>query len=348
MDGMGMKQLIALVTEGRDLSRAQAEAAMSFIMDGQATPAQMAAFLVALRMKGETVEEILGFAGAMRDRAAAVSHRRRVVVDTCGTGGDGSGIFNVSTCAAFVVAGAGVAVAKHGNRAASSLCGSADVLEALGVEVALPPEGAARCIDEIGIGFLYAPVYHPCMKNVVPVRKEIGLRTVFNLLGPLTNPAGVQGQVVGVFSPVLTEPLARVLGHLGVRHALVVHGLDGIDEVSLSAPTLISEYLDGYVTTYRVCPEDLGLPRAPRDFLLGGSPEENARILESVLKGEPGPRRDVVVGNAAAALVAAGLARTLRDAVPLATQAIDSGMAYRKLQELRRLSAKLGQAVAIK
>lgn len=345
MKQMDMKTLIALVADGKDLTEAEAEAAMSLIMDGQATHAQIAAFLAALRLKGETTEEMVGFASAMRARALAVPHNQPLVVDTCGTGGDGSRTFNVSTCAAFVAAGAGVAVAKHGNRAASSLCGSADVLEALGVHVNLPPEAVARCIDEIGIGFIYAPLYHPSMKNVAAVRREMGLRTVFNLLGPLTNPAAVQAQVVGVFSSTLTEPLARVLGRLGVRHAMVVHGLDGIDEISLSAPTLISEYFEGYVATYRVCPEDFGLPRASNETLAGGTPQDNARILEAVLKGEPGPWRNLVLLNSAAALVVAARARTLREAVSLAAMAIDSGKAYQKLEQLRKLSAQLAEVL---
>ncbi len=345
MQPTGMKELIATAAEGKHLTEAQAEAAMALMMEGEATPAQIAALLTALRVKGETVQEIAGFARAMRARAQTVPHCQPLVADTCGTGGDGSGTFNVSTCAAFVVAAAGVPVAKHGNRAASSLCGSADVLEAIGVEVELPPDAAARCIDEIGIGFIYAPVYHPSMRRVAPVRQEIGMRTVFNLLGPLTNPARPQAQVVGVFSPALVEPMAKVLGQLGVQRALVVHGLDGIDEVSIAGPTLIADCREGRVSTYTICPEDLGLCRAPRECLAGGPPEENARIVESVLKGEHGPRRDMVILNAAAALTAAGRAPTLRDAVPLAAEALDSGAAYEKLQRLRRLSTELAQQV---
>lgn len=340
---MDMKTLIAQVAEGKDLTEAQAEAAMQLMMSGEASPAQVAAFLVGLRVKGETVEEITGAARVMREKATRVPHRQPRVVDTCGTGGDRSGTFNISTTAAFVVAGAGVPVAKHGNRAASSQTGSADVLEAVGVNLDLSPEDVGRCIDEIGIGFLYAPMLHTAMKHVGPVRREIGLRTMFNILGPLTNPAGATAQVMGVMAPQLTEPLARVLGRLGAEHALVVHGLDGLDELSISGPSLVSEYQEGYVTTYRVTPEDVGLERAPREYIRGGSPQENARITEAVLRGEPGPRRDVVLLNAGAALLAAGKVRLLRDGVALAAESIDSGRALAALENLRRLSAELAR-----
>lgn len=340
---MDLKALIARVAEGRDLTEAQAAAAMQQIMSGEATPAQVAAFLVALRLKGETVDEIAGAARVMREKAVRVPHRQRRLVDTCGTGGDKAGTFNISTTAAFVVAGAGVPVAKHGNRAASSQCGSADVLEALGVRLDLRPEDVGRCIDEVGIGFLFAPSLHTAMRHVAPVRREIGLRTIFNILGPLTNPAGATAQLMGVMDPRLTEPLARVLGRLGVERALVVHGLDGLDELSISAPSLVSEYQDGYVTTYRITPEDAGLRRAPREYLRGGSPQENARITEAILRGEPGPRRDVVLLNAAAALLAAGAVRTLREGVALAAESIDSGRALAALENLRRLSQQLAR-----
>jgi anthranilate phosphoribosyltransferase len=239
-----------------------------------------------------------------------------------------------------------VPVAKHGNRAATSLSGSADVLEALGVNLNLTPEQVGQCIDQEGIGFLFAPLLHSSMKHVGPVRKEIGLRTIFNILGPLTNPAGAQAQVMGVPSADLAEPLARVLGRLGCRHALLVHGLDGVDEISISAPTLIAELADGYVTTYRVTPEDVGLERAPREYIRGGTKEENARITEAVLGGEPGPRRDVVLLNAGAALVAAERVKTLREGVALAAAAIDSGAALRSLEALRQLSHQLGAGAA--
>lgn len=338
---MDMKALIALVAEGTDLSEAQAEIAMTLMMNGDASPAQAAAFLMALRIKGETVPEITGCARIMRGRATRVVHHRPMAVDTCGTGGDRSSTFNISTTSAFVVAGAGVPVAKHGNRAASSLTGSADVLEALGVDLSLTAEQVGRCIDELGIGFMFAPALHTSMKHVAPIRREIGMRTIFNVLGPLTNPAGAQAQVMGVFSPNLTEPLARVLGNLGSSHALVVHGLDGIDEISISAPTVISEMEDGYVHTYRITPDDVGISRAPREYLRGGTKEENARITEAILAGETGPRRDVVLLNAAAALVAAGEVKSLKEGVVRAEQSIDSGAARTALEGLRRLSREL-------
>lgn len=340
---MDMKALIALVAEGKDLTQAQAETAMTLMMNGDASSAQAAAFLMALRIKGETVDEITGCARVMRSRAAQVAHNQPVAVDTCGTGGDKSNTFNISTTAAFVVAGAGVPVAKHGNRAASSLTGSADVLEALGVNLSLTGEQVGRCVDEVGIGFMFAPAFHSSMKHVAPIRKEIGLRTIFNLLGPLTNPAGAQAQVMGVFSANLTEPLARVLHNLGCRHALVVHGLDGIDEISISGPTVVSEMEDGFVHTYRLTPEDVGIARAPREYIRGGTKEENARITEAILAGETGPRRDVVLLNAAAALLAAGKVKSMRDGVALAEQSIDSGSARRTLEGLRRLTQSLAE-----
>jgi anthranilate phosphoribosyltransferase len=343
---MEMRTLLSLVAEGKDLTEAQAETAMTLIMNGDATPAQVAAFLMALRIKGETVAEITGSARIMRDRATRVVHNQPMAVDTCGTGGDQSNTFNISTTAAFVVAGAGVPVAKHGNRAATSLTGSADVLEALGVNLGLSAEQVGRCIDEVGIGFLYAPALHTSMKHVAPVRREMGMRTIFNLLGPLTNPAGAQAQVMGVFHPNLTEPLARVLGNLGVKHALVVHGLDGVDEISITAPTVISEMQDGYVQTYRVAPEDLGLSRAPREFIRGGTKEENARITEAILAGETGPRRDVVLLNAAAAFLAADRVRSLKDGILLAEETLDSGAARRALEGIRALSHQLAERSA--
>lgn len=343
---MDIKELITLVAEGKNLTVAQAENAMTLIMNGDASPAQVAAFLVALRIKGETVEEITGCARIMRARATPVTHNRPMAVDTCGTGGDRSNTFNISTTAAFVVAGAGVPVAKHGNRAASSLTGSADVLEALGVNLTLTPEQVGRCIDEVGIGFMFAPTLHSSMKHVAPVRREIGMRTIFNVLGPLTNPAGAQAQVMGVFSPNLTEPLARVLGNLGSSHALVVHGMDGVDEISISGPTVISEMEDGYVHTYRIHPEDVGIARAPREYIRGGTKEENARITEAILAGETGPRRDVVLLNAAAALLASGQVKSLKEGVAQAEQSIDSGAARRALEGLRSLSRSLAEKVS--
>ena len=338
---MDMKELIAQVMEGRHLTEAQAEDAMNLMMSGDATQAQMASFLTALRIKGETVEEITGCARVMREKATKVPTQQPLLCDTAGTGGDKSGTFNISTTAAFVISGAGVPMAKHGNRAASSLTGSADVLEALGINLTLTPEEVGRCIDEVGIGFLFAPALHASMKHVAPVRREIGARTIFNILGPLTNPAGAHVQVVGVPAANLTEPMARVLGRLGSQHALVVHGLDGVDEISISGPTQISEVQDGIVSTYRVVPEDCGIPRAPRDYIRGGAKDENAKITEVVLGGEKSPRRDVVLLNAAAGLLAAGKVGRLADGGALAAESIDSGRALQRLQDLRRLSQGL-------
>lgn len=339
-----MRDLIAQVVDGHDLTEEQSAAAMEHLMSGTASPVQAAAFLVALRLKGETVGEITGAARVMREKATRVPHRQSLVVDTCGTGGDRSGTFNISTTSAFVVAGAGVPVAKHGNRAASSQTGSADVLEALGIHLGLRPEQVGQCIDQVGIGFLFAPALHSAMRHVAPVRREMGVRTIFNVLGPLTNPAGAGAQVVGVFRPELTDPLAQVLGNLGVSRAMVVHGLDGLDELSISGPTRVSQYRDGAVRTYEITPEEAGLARAPRAALQGGAPEENARITAAVLSGESGPARDVVLLNAGAALLAAGQAGDLQAGVTLAARSIDSGAAMAALAGLRNLSQALAAA----
>lgn len=335
-----IKTLISRVIDGVDLSEAEAREAMELIMDGGATPAQIAALVTALRMKGETVEEITGCAMAMRARATRVKTRHRLVVDTCGTGGDGSSTFNISTTAAFVVAGAGVTVAKHGNRSVSSRSGSADVLEALGIRLDLTPEQVGRCLDEVGIGFLFAPSLHEAMKHAAGPRREIGIRTIFNLLGPLTNPAGAQAQVVGVFRPELTEKLAGVLRNLGTEHALVVHG-GGLDEITLFGPTRISEVVSGEIRTYEVEPEQLGLRSAPREALQGGEPVDNALITMVVLQGAGGPRRDVTLANAGAALVAAGAARNLVTGVRMAADSIDSGRALAKLVGLQNMTRRM-------
>jgi anthranilate phosphoribosyltransferase len=325
-----------------DLSREEARSAMLEIMEGKYTPAQIAAFLVALRMKGETLEEITGFAEAMREKMTRVSPQARPLVDTCGTGGDGARTFNISTAAAFVAAGAGAAIAKHGNRAVSSPCGSADVLEALGVTITLTPQQIADCIDAVGIGFMFAPGLHPAMKYAAPVRKELGVRTVFNLLGPLANPASAQAQVLGVYASALTEAHAGVLKNLGSRRALVVHGLDGLDEITTTGPTQISELIDGEVNTYHFSAEDYGLTRAePGDLAGGADPGENARILLAVLEGKPGPRRDIVLLNAAAALLAADIVKDFRQGLALAAEAIDSGRARAKLQALQAYTGEL-------
>jgi len=343
---------VRALVERRNLSRVEAAGAMDAIMSGAATNAQIAAFLVALRMKGETVEELIGFAQVMRQKVVRVRTRgdevagltgtdREMLIDTCGTGGDASGTFNVSTATAFVVAGAGLKVAKHGNRSSSTLCGSADVVEALGISLELTPAQVGRCIDEIGIGFMYAPLLHTAMKHVMPARREIGVRTVFNLLGPLTNPAGANAQLIGVASAGLTEPLARVLAELGTIRAFVVHGADGLDEISNTGESQISEVHEGVVRSSRVRPEDFGLPRATIRDLRGGDRGENAQIIRLVLGGEPGPRRDIVLMNAAAALVAGGKARDLKEGVGMASQSIDSGAAASKLATLVERSHSL-------
>jgi len=329
-----LKSLIGQVVAGQDLSETEAEQAMDIIMTGEATPAQIAAFLTALRLKGETVEEITGFARSMRRRAAGITTRHQVFIDTCGTGGDGRHTFNISTTAAFVIAGAGVAVAKHGNRSVSSRCGSADVLEALGIKVDLPPAAVARCLDEVGMAFLFAPVFHGAMKYAAGPRREIGIRTVFNLLGPLTNPAGAPCQLVGVYDPSLTETVAAVLGRLGSRRAYVVHGSDGLDEVTTTGPTKITCLDHGSLTTYTFYPEDAGLPRAGLEDLAGGTAADNAAITHSVLKGEKGPARDVVLLNAAFGLLAAGVEKSLPGALATAATSIDSGAAMAKLQDM--------------
>nr|WP_244267307.1 anthranilate phosphoribosyltransferase [Moorella glycerini] len=329
-----LKSLIGQVVAGQDLSETEAEQAMDSIMTGEATPAQIAAFLTALRLKGETVEEITGFARSMRRRAAGLTTRHQVFIDTCGTGGDGRHTFNISTTAAFVIAGAGVAVAKHGNRSVSSRCGSADVLEALGIKVDLPPAAVARCLDEVGMAFLFAPVFHGAMKYAAGPRREIGIRTVFNLLGPLTNPAGAPCQLVGVYDPSLTETVAAVLGRLGSRRAYVVHGSDGLDEVTTTGSTKITCLDHGSLSTYTFYPEDAGLPRAGLEDLAGGTAADNAAITRSVLKGEKGPARDVVLLNAAFGLLAAGVENSLPAALATAATSIDSGAAMAKLQDM--------------
>jgi len=331
---MDIKLAINQVIEGKNLSEAQAEAVMGQIMTGQATPAQIGGLLVALRLKGETVDEVTGFARAMRENAIPIHSRHPLLVDTCGTGGDGSGTFNISTTAAFVVAGAGLPVAKHGNRAVSSKCGSADVLQELGVNLDLTPDRVSVCIDKVGIGFLFAPKLHPAMKHAIGPRREMGVRTVFNILGPLTNPAGAQVQVLGVYDGALTEMMAQVLGSLGSRGAFVVHGHGGQDELSTTGPNKVSQLKDGRVKTYTLDPQELGLPRAQMAELKGGKAAENARITRSVLAGEKGPRRDVVLLNAAASLVAGGTAENFQEGIRQAIESIDSGAARAKLDAM--------------
>lgn len=332
------------VVKGEDLTRAEAEASMEQILSGRASDVQIAGFLTALRIQGETVDELVGFATVMRRHAAPALSRLRlppdaVLVDTAGTGGDARGTFNISTATAFVIAGAGVHVAKHGNRAFTSRCGSADVLEDLGVRMDLPMERVARAIEEIGIGFLYAPAAHTAMRHAMTARRELKVRTAFNLLGPLTNPAGASAQIVGVYDASFTELLARALGELGVRRAFVVHGADGLDEISISGETYVAELRDGVVRSYTVAPEDFGLSRAPLESIQGGDVKHNARIIKHVLgnREEPhehGPHRDIVLANSAAALLAAGRAADFLDGVRLAAESIDSGAARARLEAL--------------
>ena len=334
-----IRESIAKLIEGHHLTRAETEAVMNEIMDGVATHAQMAAFLTALRIKGETVDEIAGCARVMRDKAIAVQPSRTDLVDTAGTGGDGAGTFNISTTAAFVIAGAGLAVAKHGNRAVSGQSGSADVLEALGVNLDLTPAQVAQCIDEVGIGFLFAQKLHPAMKNVAPVRKELGIRTIFNILGPLTNPARASAQIVGVYDARLTTSMANVLHVLGVRAAFVFHSADGLDELTTTGINHIAHFDNGTVRENELDACELGLPRASRHELRGGRPEENAPITRDILSGvERGPKRDVVTLNAAAALVAGGKARDLREGLERANDSIGLGHAQRALDGLVALS----------
>ena len=355
---MILDALHRVATLGESLGRSEARNVMSDVLSGRCTDVQIASLLVALHMKGETVEEIVGFAEAIREAAprfpaadsgqssgpVAMSGTGRdalvqsSLVDTSGTGGDASGTFNISTATAFVTAGAGVRVAKHGNRGISSKCGSADVMEALGIRIDLSPERAAQCLSEIGICFLYAPALHVAMKQVQAVRRELRIRTMFNLLGPLTNPAGASGQVVGVYAAGLTEKLAEALSMLGRRRALVVHGHDGLDEITITGPTRIAEARDGTVRTYEVTPEEFGLSRATLAHIAGGDAAENAGIIREVLAGAKGPRRDIVLLNSAAALVAAARVDHLRDALPLAVRSIDSGAATEKLDAMARFT----------
>ena len=346
---MILDALHRIANHRQSLSRAEARMVMTEVLTGQCTDAQIAALLVALHMKGETVDEVVGFAEAIRGVATplelhttsvldASGTGRDALVDTCGTGGDTSGTFNISTATAFVVAGAGVRVAKHGNRSVTSKCGSADVMEALGVNINLPPERIAACLEQVGIAFLFAPAMHSAMKYVQAARRELRLRTVFNLLGPLTNPARANCQVVGVYAVDLVDKLAEALSMLGLHRALVVHGSDGLDEITITGPTRVGEVRDGQVHTYEVTPEEFGLQRATLDDISGGDAQFNAKLIQEILQGKKSARRDVVLLNAAAALVAAGRADHLRDAMPLAAQAIDSGAAGEKLRALIEFS----------
>lgn len=342
-----IREAIVKLMEGKNLTETEAETVMQEIMDGEATHAQMAGFLLALRLKGETLEEITGCARVMRDKAIRVAPQRTDLVDTAGTGGDKAGTFNISTTAAFVIAGAGLGVAKHGNRAISGQSGSADLLEALGVNFDLSPEQSARCIDEVGMGFLFAPKLHPAMKNVGPVRKELGVRTVFNILGPLTNPAYAPAQIIGVFDGAYAGTMAHVLKSLGSKAAFVFHSEDGLDELTTTSDNHITFFTNGVVHVERLDARELGLERAERQELRGGTPQENANITRQILRGEErGAKRDVVMLNAAAALVAGGKAQDLREGLGRAAEAIDSGRAQDVMNGLVRMSQDMKVPVA--
>jgi anthranilate phosphoribosyltransferase len=329
-----LQEALARLLDGADLTRAEARGAMDAIMEGDATPGQIGAFLVALRIKGETAEEIAGCAEALREHVVPVRAERGDLVDTAGTGGDGARTVNISTAAALVAAAAGAGVAKHGNRAVSSACGSADVLEALGFRLELSPDRIAASIDELGFGFMFAPLHHPAMRNAAAVRRELGTRTVFNVLGPLTNPAGARSQVLGVYSPELVRTLAEVLVQLDCRHAFVVHGAGGLDELSPAGPNLVCEVVNGSVREREIDPAELGVPRCSPADLRGGSPAENAAIVRRVLAGGDGPVRSAVLLNAAGAIAAAGHADDLRSGLEDAREAIDSGAAAARLESL--------------
>jgi len=331
---MTVQQALARLLDGHDLSRDESREVMNEIMVGEATPAQIGGFLVALRLKGETANEIAGCAEAMRTHALSVRPKRDDLVDTAGTGGDGARTINISTAAALVAAAAGAGVAKHGNRAVSSASGSADVLEALGFRLELPPEEIERSIDELGFGFLFAPTHHPAMRHAAPVRRELAARTVFNVLGPLTNPAGARAQVVGVYAPSLVRTIAEVLAQLGARRAFVVHGAAGIDELSPAGPNLICEVVDGDVREREIDPLELGVDRCSPEELRGGSPRDNAEAIRGVFRGENGGKRSAILLNAAGAIAASGHAADLREGLELAREAVDSGAALERLDAL--------------
>lgn len=335
-----IKDAISLIIEGRDLTTDQMADAMRDIMEGRSTDAQTASFLTALRLKGETVDEITGAAVIMREKATRIKSPLNTV-DTCGTGGDMAHTFNISTTSAIVVSACGVPVAKHGNRSVSSRSGSADLLEALGVKIDLEPLKVQRCLQETGFGFMFAPLFHPAMKYAAGPRKEMGIRTIFNILGPLTNPAGAKRQVLGVYSDTLTEKMADVLDNLGIEHAFIVHGKDGLDEITNTEATKISELNYGNVHTYYLKPEDAGFKRAEKAELAGGSADENAKITISILKGEKGAKRDITIMNSAAALITGGHANGFLEGVKHAEEAIDSGAALKKLEEIIEFTNKI-------
>jgi anthranilate phosphoribosyltransferase len=336
--GPAFPHLLGRLATGEPLSRGEARGAMDAIMNGEATPAQIAAFLMALRVRGETAEEIAGAAESMRAHAKGIRTTRRPLLDTCGTGGDASGTFNISTAAAFVAAGAGTAVAKHGNRSVSSRCGSADVLEALGARIDLPAEGVAACLEETGVGFLFAPFHHGAMRHAAAPRRELALRTLFNMLGPLSNPAGATHQVLGVYAPELTGMLCTVLSMLGSEGALVVHGAGGLDELALAGPTRVSEWREGRRRDYEIAPAEVGLSEAPASALTGGDAATNAAIILSLLTDRPGPPRDVVCLNAGAALYICGAASDLPEGVARARASVESGAARNALAAFVRFT----------
>ena len=336
-----MKNALSKLADGASLSEKEAQEVMLQIMQGTASDAQIAAYLMALRMKGETVEEIVGSVKAMRDMAIRIHVGDPLVVDTCGTGGDRANTFNISTAAAFVVAGGGMTVAKHGNRSVSSKSGSADVLSALGVRIDLDPQRVEDCVNEVGIGFLFAPLYHGAMKHCAKPRAEMGIRTLMNILGPLSNPAGATIQVLGVYDQSLTEKLAQVLIRLGTQHCFVLHGYDGLDEITLTDSTYVSEGKSGRVRSYHVSPTDFGLARVNPKELTGGTPAENAQIIQEILKGRKNARRDIVLVNAAPAFVACRKAKTLKEGYEQALQVLDSGAAWEKLENLVQFSNRV-------
>src|SRR3989338_94318 len=334
-----IQEAIAKLVERKNLAQQEAEQVMSEIMEGKATDAQITAFLISLRMKGETIEEITACAKIMREKANSINPKADYLVDTCGTGGDKSGTFNISTAAAFVAAGAGVAVAKHGNKSVSSKCGSADVLAALGINIQLEPKMVEKCIEETGIGFMFAPLFHPAMKYVMNARKETGVRTIFNILGPMTNPAGAKSQVIGVFNHALMKDIADVMKNLGSMHVMVVNG-DGLDEITIAGKTKVAELKDNKIRAYDINPEDYGFDISPLNEILGGDAQENADIITEVLKGAKGPKRDVVLLNAGAAIYVSGKALSLKEGIDAAKQSIDSGAALKKLEALKEFTNK--------
>lgn len=336
-----MQQIIQKLVNLYSLEEQEAERAMNAIMDGKATDAQLGSFLTTLRMKGETPEEVTGFAKAMINKANKIHPKSKILLDACGTGGDNSNTFNISTAAAFVVAGAGISVVKHGNRAVSSKCGSADVLEALGVNLTLTPKEAEDCINKIGIGFLFAPLFHKSMKEVAGPRKEIGIRTVFNILGPLVNPAGATHQIIGVYDGQLTEILAEVLKTMGRERALVVHG-NGLDEITICGKTRITELNKGKINSYYISPDDFNIDHADLKDIRGGSPGENAKIILGILRGKKGPKRDIVILNSAAALYICGRADSIKGGIAVAEDSIDSGSALSKLKTLIEKTSTYG------